>query len=108
VVHPPPRIPEFFRKATLASYKTTSTFMRCLRISRLVGGDVVDLRNRTLMVSRGESFTTTKLETLGDLRRAVDDDLRMPKCRFEDAIAVLEEIAGLKFFGEEAWPDRLD
>jgi arylamine N-acetyltransferase len=108
VVHPPARKPEFFRSAILDSYRTDSTFMRCLRISRVVRGEVVDLRNRTLVVSRGESFTTTKLDSVADLRRVMDEVLLMPRCRFEGAIAVLEDLAGVSFFGSERWTDVLD
>ncbi|MCZ2074177.1 MAG: hypothetical protein LC130_04155 [Bryobacterales bacterium] len=82
--------------------------MRCLRISRMVRGDVVDLRNRTLVVSRGESFTVTKLDSVADLRRVTDEVLLMPRCRFEGAITVLEGLAGVSFFGSERWADFPD
>ncbi len=103
VVHPPARVPEFFRSAILASYRPESTFMQCLRISRVVSGDVVDLRNRTLVVSRGGSSTTTKLDSVADLRRAVDNVLRMPRCRFEEAISLLQDTTAGSFFSSDRW-----
>lgn len=108
VVHPPARKPELFRSAILDSYRTDSTFMRCLRISRVVRSEVVDLRNRTLVISCGESFTVTKLDCVAGLRGAMDDVLLMPRCRLEDAIRVLEDLAGVSFFGSEGLADFRD
>lgn len=99
------RTPDFFGSAILASYRTDSTFIRCLRISRVVRGDVVDLRNRTLVVSRGESFITTRLDSVADLRRVMDEVLLMPRCRFGNAMVVLEHSVEASFFGSGRWTD---
>jgi arylamine N-acetyltransferase len=108
IVHPPPRAPEFFTRTILESYEPGRTFMRCLRISRCFRNRVVDLRNRTLTISQDGSSTETILRSTGDLRRALDTVLQMPRCPVDEAVGILEQLTGKPFFGTEPWQDSLD
>lgn len=108
VVHPPRRTPEFFRQTIVNSFEPGRTFMRCLRLSRYFDDRAVHLRNRLLIIARGSAVTEATLNSLEELRRAVDDEFQMPRCRIEDAVAVLERLRQRPFFGDEAWADSVD
>lgn len=108
VVHPPPRSPGFFAATIVGSFEPRSTFMRCLRLSRIFEDGSADVRNRMLIVARGDSCTETMLNSMRELRDAVASVLMMPRCPVEDAVAILERLTGQAFFGAEHWADSLD
>jgi arylamine N-acetyltransferase len=98
VVHPPPRDARFFRPIVIGSFEPSRTFMRCLRIARFFDDCSVDLHDRQLTVSRPGSSRDVRLDTPAELRDAMNDLLRMPRCPIEQAIAVYERLTGLQFF----------
>jgi arylamine N-acetyltransferase len=108
VVHPPPRGAGFFNGAILNSFRPGSTFMRCLRISRIFDDRTIDIRNRSLIVSRSDSSAETTLDSVEDLRDAVSTVLMMPRCAVEEAVRILERLMGQSFFGARRWADSLD
>ena len=99
VVHDPPRPREFFDPVVLDSYAPSSTFMRCLRISRVFDRFSLDLIDRKLYRHEGGNTTITHLESIQELKRAVEDQLGMPCCPLERAIAILDRLTGDPFFG---------
>jgi arylamine N-acetyltransferase len=108
VVHPPPRAASFFDPIVLRSFKPGRTFMRCLRITKFFDDHAVELRNRRLSVIRADSVAERSVDSLADLRRAVDVEFGMPRCRIEEAVAVLERLTGQAFFGTAPWRDSTD
>lgn len=106
VVHEPARPFAFFYPTIVASFEPGRTFMRCLRITRFLdGGDAVELRNRTLLRLSEDGVTERQVDSLNQLRHAVHDEFRMPRCRVEEAVAMLERLNGRSFFGDERWLD---
>jgi arylamine N-acetyltransferase len=99
LVHDPPRPREFFDAVVLDSYALSSTFMRCLRISRVFDGSSLDLIDRKLYRHAAGKTAITHLESIQELKRAVEDQLGMPRCPVERAIAILERLTGEPFFG---------
>ena len=99
VVHDPPRPREFFDPVVLDSYALSSTFMNCLRISRVFDGSSLDLIDRKLYRHEAGKTAITHLETIQELKQAVRDQLGMPRCPVEPAIAILERLTGQPFFG---------
>jgi arylamine N-acetyltransferase len=99
VVHDPPRPREFFDPVVLESYALSSTFMRCLRISRVFDGSSLDLIDRQMYRHEAGKTAITRLESIQELKRAVEDQLGMPRCPLERAIATLERLTGEPFFG---------
>ena len=99
VVHDPPRPREFFDPVVLESYALSSTFMRCLRISRVFDGSSLDLIDRKLYRHEAGKTAITPLESIEELQRAVEEQLGMPRCPVERAIAILERLTGEPFFG---------
>ena len=99
VVHDPPRPREFFDPVVLASYAPASTFMQCLRISRVFGGYSVDLIDRELHRHEAGGTTVTELRNISALKAALQDELGMPRCPIESAVAILERLTGKPFFG---------
>ncbi len=102
LVHPPAREAGFFLPAVIASFEPSRTFMRCLRIARFFDGYSVDLHDRLLTISSRDSSSQTRLDTPAELKRACDDLLHMPRCPIEEAVAVLEHVGGVAFFGDAA------
>jgi N-hydroxyarylamine O-acetyltransferase len=100
VVHPPARAAGFFLPAVIASYESSATFMRHLRIARFFDGYSVDLHDRRLTISSPDSSTETRIDTMADLRHACDQVLRMPRCPIEEAIGILERVNGADFFAD--------
>ena len=98
-VHDPPRSREFFDRVVLNSYALGSTFMQCLRISRVFDGFSLDLIDRKLYRHQAGKTATTHLESMSELKRAVEDQLALPRCPVEPAVAVLERLTGKRFFG---------
>ena len=107
VVHPPPRTFDFFRQTIVDSFERGRTFMRCLRITRFFADHTVELRNRRLIVYRGTESRETTINSLAELRYAVDMDMLMPRCPVERAVSVLERLTGAPFFGEQPWADSM-
>jgi arylamine N-acetyltransferase len=99
VVHGPSRPKEFFDQVVLDSYAPSSTFMQCLRISRVFVGYSVDLIDRELSHHEAGRTTVTDLKTMLDLKAAVQSLFGMPRCPIESAIATLERLTGKPFFG---------
>jgi arylamine N-acetyltransferase len=99
VVHEPPRPREFFDPVVLDSYAPSSTFMNWLRISRVFDGFSLDLIDRKLYRHQAGKTAITHLESIQELKRAVKDQLGMPRCPVERAIAILERLTGKPFFG---------
>jgi len=99
VVHDPPRTREFFEPVVMNSYALSSTFMQCLRISRIFAGYSVDLIDRKLWRHEAGQTAITDLESMAALKAAVHEQLGMPRCPIESAVAVLERLTGKPFFG---------
>ncbi len=99
VVHPPARGASFFHPVILDSFAPGRTFMRCLRITRFLEQGAVELRNCRLTRVQGATVTERTLRSMTELRRAVDEEFLMPRCRIEDAVATLEQLNGRDFFG---------
>ena len=99
VVHDPPRPREFFDPVVLDSYAPSSTFMNWLRISRIFDGFSLDLIDRKLYRHQAGRTAITQLESIQELKLAVEDQLAMPRCPVERAIAILERLTGKPFFG---------
>jgi arylamine N-acetyltransferase len=99
VVHDPPRPREFFDRVVLDSYAPSSTFMNCFRISRVFDGFSLDLIDRKLYRHEAGKTAITHLESIQELKRTVEDQLGMPRCPVERAIAILERLTGEPFFG---------
>jgi len=109
VVHGPPRLFPFFHPTIMASFEPGRTFMRCLRITRfLEQGGVIELRNRRLLVVSARGARESAVESLPELRRAVNEQFRMPRCDVEQAVAMLEQLTGCPFFGASEWRDSTD
>jgi arylamine N-acetyltransferase len=94
VAHGPPRTREFFDPLVLDSFSTKSTFMQCLRISRVFADYSMDLIDRKLYRHQAGRTTVTELETMDELRAAVSNELGMPRCPIEAAAGVLEQLTG--------------
>ena len=99
LVHDPPRPREFFDRVVLDSYAQSSTFMRCLRISRVFDRFSLDLIDRKLYRHEAGKTAITQMESIQELKRAVEDRLGMPRCPVERAIVILERLTGEPFFG---------
>lgn len=108
VVHPPARDAAFFEPTILRSFEPGRTFMRCLRITRFFEDRAVELRNRRLLRVTAAAVVETSVDSLEDLRRAVDDEFEMPRCRVEEAVATLERLNAKAFFGSDPWRDSTD
>jgi arylamine N-acetyltransferase len=99
VVHDPPRTREFFEPEVLSSFAPTSTFMQCLRISRIFDDYSLDLIDRQLWRHEAGKSTATGIESMTDLKAAMRDELQMPRCPVESAVEILERLTGKRFFG---------
>ena len=97
-VHGPAREREFFRPIVHDSFRPGTTFMSCLRITRFFDQHAVELKNATLIRYRGSESRQTTLGSMAELRRAVEDDLAMPRCPVEEAVGILERLTGKPFF----------
>jgi arylamine N-acetyltransferase len=108
VVRQPPRQPSFFHPIVMRSFEPGRTFMRCLRITRYFDDRAVELRNRRLLHLSATSASERIIESLGELRRAMDDEFLMPRCDVETAVATLERLNQRDFFCPEPWRDSTD
>ncbi len=99
VVHAPARPREFFNRVVLDSFAPASTFMNCLRISRVFEAHSLDLIDRTLYRHEAGKTAIAHLESLKELQAAVKDQFGMPRCPIEHAVAILERLTGKPFFG---------
>jgi arylamine N-acetyltransferase len=75
--------------------------MSLLRIVRIFPEHTVELKNRTLRVHRGTSTTETTLNSLEELRCAVDTQFLLPRCPVQRAVEILERTNGIEFFGAQ-------
>jgi arylamine N-acetyltransferase len=98
VVHGPPREFEYFRRTIEESYLPGKTFMTWLRIARFFDDHAVDLIDRKLTIHRGCESREIQLNSMQEMRAAVDNELRMPRCPVGEAIGVLERLNGKRFF----------
>jgi len=101
VVHPPPREAGFFDSEVIESYRPGMTFTSMLRIIRFFDDYAADLEDATLNIHRGGKTTSRLLRNMAELRAAVVDDLAMPRCPVEEAVAVLEQRTGRGLFDEK-------
>jgi arylamine N-acetyltransferase len=104
VVHDPPRPKQFFDPVVLDSYAQSSTFMNCFRISRVFDRFSLDLIDRKLYRHEAGKTAIAHLESIQELKRAVEDQLGMPRCPLERAIAILERLTGEPFFSPVSPP----
>lgn len=98
IAHDPPRQREFFDPLVRSSFALTSTFMKSLRISRAFETHSCDLIDRRLFRHESGRTTVEQLTSLSGLRKAVNTELRMPRCPVDRAIAILERLTGKAFF----------
>lgn len=98
-VHGPPRDFAYFRGTIEDSYLPGKTFMTWLRIARCFEDHSVDLIDRTLTIHREGQSRDYELNSMKEVRSAVDDELRMPRSPVEEAIEVLEQVNQKRFFG---------
>lgn len=103
-VHGPPRDFGFFRDIILESYTPGRMFMSCLRITRFFEAHTVELKNSTLTWYSGGETGETRLGSMQELRQAVEQQLAMPRCPVEQAVAVLERVTGRSFFDSSTGP----
>ncbi len=101
IVHPPARETGFFHPAVIESYRPGMTFTGMLRIIRFFDDHAADLENARLCIQRGRETTSKMLRNMAELRAAVADDLAMPRCPIEEAVAVLEQRIGKSVFEEQ-------
>ena len=98
VVHGPPRDFSYFRRTIEDSYLPGKTFMTWLRIARFFEDHSVDLIDRTLTIHHRGQSRDYRLKSIHEIRAAVDNEMRMPRCPVEEAIEFLEQFNGNKFF----------
>ena len=75
--------------------------MSLLRLVRIFPEHTVELKDRTLRIHHGTQTEERKFGSMSELRNAVDQEFRMPRCPVEEAVRILEEINGISFFGEK-------
>jgi len=97
--HEPPRAREFFDAAVRASYQPDSTFLQCLRISRVWPAYSLDLMDARLYRHEAGRTHVTRLTKMAQLKAAVRDELQMPRCPIEAAVEILEGLTGKPFLG---------
>lgn len=97
IVHDAPRALDFFQPIILESFRRGTTFMSCLRITRFFERHTVELRDRVLFRYRDGESSETELKSLAELRAAINDEFRMPRCPIEEAVAILERMTGTHF-----------
>ena len=98
VVHPPARSREYFDPIVMDSFRPGQTFLTCLRITRFFDDGAVELKNAVLSNYRGAESAQRTLRNMAELRAAMENDLAMPRCPIEEAVAVLERLTGKPFF----------
>ncbi len=96
--HDPPFPPELLAQVIVDSYTPSSTFLQCLRISRVYDGYSLDLIDRKLYRHEAGKTTVTPIETMAGLKEAVHGALGMARCPVESAVAVLERLTGKAWF----------
>jgi arylamine N-acetyltransferase len=108
-VHEPPRAAQFFHQTIVESFEHGRTFMRCLRITRFFeDGQAIELRNRKLLRLSANGRSERQIDSLDELQRVIAEEFLMPRCHVADAVAVLEQLNGREFFGEEGWLDSTE
>lgn len=89
-----------FRDIILDSFASGRTFMSLLRLVRIFPEHTVELKNRTLRVHRGLNTSETKLNSMDELRAAVDTQFKLPRCPVEKGVEILERLNSNSFFEE--------
>ncbi len=97
-VHDEPRTFDFFRQTVLDSYLYGKTFMSCVRVARFTGEGSAHLRNCVLTVNEAGKQATRELRNMSELQAAFAGPLGMPRCPVHEAVAVLEQVTGQRFF----------
>ncbi len=98
VANEQPFVAEEFRHIVEDSFQPGRTFMSLLRLVRIFPEHTVELKNRTLRVHRGSSTDETTLNSISELRQAVNEQFLMPRCPVEKAVEILERLNGFYFF----------
>ena len=98
VGHDPPRPREFFTQVVEDSYSLSSTFLQCLRISRIWDGYSLDLWNRELRRHQGGETAVAQIGDMAALERVVHGEFQMRRCPVAEAVAILERLTGRPFF----------
>ena len=100
-VHDVPRSFDFFHQTILDSYARGKTFMSCLRIARFSETGSAHLRDRLLTITEGGKQSAREIANMEELEAAAAGPLGMPRCRINEAVSVLEEVTGQRFFRNE-------
>jgi len=101
VVHDPPRTLDFFASSMQNSFQTTAPFLNCVRICRFFEDHSLELLDRSLSIHRGTKTTQFELGTLFEWTTALANHLAMPRCPWQQALTVLEQVSGKSFFNEK-------
>ncbi len=107
-VHPPARDASFFGATILRSFEPGRTFMRCLRITRYFEDRSIELRNRRLLRVGPGGVRESTVDSMSELRRAIDEEFELPRCPIEEAVESLERINAKPLFGTAPWHDATD
>lgn len=102
--HEPPRPREHFAGAMQRSFGPTARFVNSVRICRFFEDRDLELIDRKLSIRRGAQTVVKELNTAAEWKTAITEDLAMPRCPAEDALAVLERITGNPFFESGSAP----
>jgi arylamine N-acetyltransferase len=73
--------------------------MTRLRIARFFEDHSVDLTDRTLTIHRDGQSREIQLNSMKEMRDAIDNELQMARCPVEKAIEVLERVNERDFLG---------
>lgn len=98
VAHDPPRLPEHFAPAIEMSFLPGATFMQHLCINRIFEDYSLDLWDRELLRHDAAGTSVRVLASMAELQAAVAEDLGLPRCPVEPAVAALERLTGKPFF----------
>ena len=100
--HLPPRAREFFDPIVADSFRPQSTFLNCLRISRVFADYTLDLHDRTLIRHEGGQSVARELGSMEELRAVVREQFGMRRAPLDTAVAALERNTGRPLFAEGA------
>lgn len=109
LVHPPARPTSYFHPTIVRSFDAGRTFMRCLRITKFLDAThAVELRNRKLLHLSADNVSERIIDSMEDLRQAINEEFLMPRCPIEQAVETLERLNGQAFFGPQRWLDSTE
>jgi arylamine N-acetyltransferase len=106
IAHDTPRSRDFFVPGMQASFQPPAPFLNCVRICRFFGDYSITLLNRTINIHRGATTTSRELTSIEEWSSALANDLKMPRCPWEDALKFLEGNTGRPFVESPAAPMR--